>query len=167
MAAVSDVSLWLTVGLCGRAVGVAEGQQSRLHQLREEDILPDQDKLCVLLSSLTPVCLNPSIRLLHHTEDWDHQTCGGRKQQEDSLKIWILLSVITTRFIPHRQQTCGEDLLWVRLVITSSFVFYTVEYGNTWNSQYNQPNIKQITRISKLTVTVLFPLSTYISMFVI
>lgn len=136
----SLVSLWLTVGLCGWAVRVAEGQQSRLHQLREENILPDQDKLCLLLSSLTSVCLNPSIwLLLHHTEDWDHQTCRGRKQQQGSFKIWLLLSVITTQLIPHKQQTCGASLLWFGLVITSCFVFYAVKYCNTWNSQYNQP----------------------------
>lgn len=65
----------------------------------------------------------------------------GGKQREDSFNVWLLLSVITTQLIPHRQQTCGPNLLWVKLVITSSFLFSTVDCCNTWNSQY--PTIKQ------------------------
>ena len=93
------VSLRLTVGLSSRAVGVAEGQQSRLHQLREENILPDQNKLSVLLSSLTSVCLNPSIRLLHNTEDWNHQTCGEGRGENN--KRILLMSGFYCRWSQH------------------------------------------------------------------
>ena len=130
--------LRLTVGLRRRAVRVAERQQGRLHQLGEEDVLPDQDELGVFLPSLEPVRLDPPVRLLHHTEDGNHQTCGGREgeQQEDSFNAWLLLSLITTQLIPHRQRTCGSYLRQVGPIITSSFLFYTVEYCNTWNPQY-------------------------------
>lgn len=54
---------------------VAEGQQGRLHQLREKDVLPDQHKLRMLLPALASVRLSASVRLLHHAEDGDQQTC--------------------------------------------------------------------------------------------
>lgn len=120
--------LRLTVSLCGWAVRVAEGQQRRLHQLREENILPDQDKLGVLLSSFASVCLDASIRLLHHTEDRNHQTCG-----EKGLAL-IKLSGLS---LTDRQRTCGLDSPWMKPAVDSSFFlfFYAVEYCDTWNSQ--------------------------------
>lgn len=137
------------MGLSCRAVGVAEGQQSRLHQLREEDVLPDQDELCMLLSSLASVRLNPSVRLLHHTEDWNHQTCRGGKQQEDSSWVWLLLSLITAQFILHRQQhvdpiycgqACNHFLVCVlRCLILKHFSLQSAE------------DVKVMMHISKLT----------------
>lgn len=75
-------------------MGVTEGEQSCLHQLREENILSDQNKLRMLISSIKSVCLSPLIRLLHNTEDGDRQTCGGvqkgkEENKKDCLSIWL------------------------------------------------------------------------------
>lgn len=84
----------LTVCLSSWTVGVTERDESRLHQLGEEDILPDEYKLCMLLSSLTYIWLNPSIWLLHNTEDWNHQTCPSGKRNISGKNVdctsWIL-----------------------------------------------------------------------------
>lgn len=60
-------------------MGVAKGEKCSFNKLSEKDVLPDQYKLGMFLPTLS-IWYHPSIHLLHHTEDWNHQTCNTGEQ---------------------------------------------------------------------------------------
>lgn len=69
----------LTTCLNRRAVGVPEGHERRLHQLREEDIFTDQHKLGVMVAAALAV--TGWLCMLHHAEHRDHQTWNNNRVQ--------------------------------------------------------------------------------------
>ena len=75
-----------TFGLGGRAVRVPQRQQGHLDQLVEEQVSPDQHKLCMLLPLLP---LGHSLSVLHHTENWQ-QAPWGDGQHRQSITRWHL-----------------------------------------------------------------------------
>ncbi len=62
-----------------RTVGVSKGEKCSLNQLSEEDVFPDQHELGMFLPALS-IWYHPSIHLLHHAENWNHQTCNTGEQ---------------------------------------------------------------------------------------
>lgn len=104
--------------LGSRTVGVAQGKKSRLHQLREEDVLPDQNKLCVFLSTLT-IWDHPSIHLLHYAEDWNHQTC--MKIEHENTKTMAKRLGEKDELVIYWQNTAAVVLIIYQ--ISSTYIF--------------------------------------------
>lgn len=145
---------------CGSIRGPAE--LSPPAERREYPSWPGQTLHAPLFPHIRP---SESLRLTApphrrlESSDLSRRTRGKRrKQQEDSFNVWLLLPVITTQFIPHRQQTCGLYLLWVKLVITPSFCFTLLNIATPeiLNKLQSSEDVKTNSVHSKWTVTMLF-----------
>lgn len=83
-----------TFSLGCRAVRVAQREESHLNQLIEEHVLPDQNKLRVLLSAVE---LYGVLIVLHHTEHWQHITYN--MQHRTSLTLMYSFSHMYSLFV--------------------------------------------------------------------
>lgn len=124
---------WLTVGLCSWAVRVAEGEQGRLHQLREEDVLPDQHELCVLLSPVASLRRHASVRLLHHAEDGNHQTCAAEREEETAVRF-LLMSGFNCAWSQNSWSITDVVDMWIRFVPAQACVGFVVFVFHCWVS---------------------------------
>lgn len=96
----------LTTCLYSWAVRVSQSDQCRLHQLCEEDILANQHKLSVTVAMALPVSSYAHICMLHHTVDWDHQTCQRNTERvctrQGGLVAQVLPDFFSFRYIEDK-----------------------------------------------------------------
>lgn len=128
-----------------RTMGVAKGEKCSLNKLSEKDVLPDQHKLGMFLPALS-IWYHPSIHLLHHTEDWNHQTCntGEQHSMEIIQETMVNREELNYCLLKRESSDWADVLQMVIWLISIQFFKIFLQYINSIHCSISQSNVNSI-----------------------